>query len=62
MFAAVGKQLTRDLFATYSYDPSATEEQILQLEWQVSQQLALVATQNGDGSYAVDARWERSFR
>jgi len=58
----VGKRLSRDLFATYSYDPSKNEAQILQLEWQISQQLTLVATQNGDGSYAVDARWERSFR
>jgi len=57
----VGKQLTRDIFATYSYDPTATEEQILQLEWQVDRDLALVFTQNGDGTYAADARWEKHF-
>ncbi len=58
----VGKRLSRDLFATYSYDPSKNEQQILQVEWQINQQVTLIATQNGDGSYAVDARWERSFR
>jgi autotransporter translocation and assembly factor TamB len=57
----VGKRLGRDLFATYSYDPSLNELQILQLEWQISRQLTLVATQNGDGSFAMDARWEKSF-
>ncbi|MCZ6508149.1 MAG: translocation/assembly module TamB domain-containing protein, partial [Acidobacteria bacterium] len=57
----VGERLSRDLFATYSYDPSKTELQILQLEWQVSRQLTLVATQNGDSSYAIDVRWEKSF-
>ncbi len=49
------------MLATYSYDPSLTEQQILQLEWAVARGLTLVATQNGDGTYAVDARWEKSF-
>jgi hypothetical protein len=57
----LGKQLSRDVLATYSYDPSITEQQILQLEWTVARGLTLVATQNGDGTYAVDARWEKSF-
>jgi translocation and assembly module TamB len=57
----VGKQLSRDLFATYSYDPSETEEQIFELEWRVSRSLVLVLTQNGDGTYAADAKWEKVF-
>ncbi|MFQ5349757.1 MAG: translocation/assembly module TamB domain-containing protein [Thermoanaerobaculia bacterium] len=57
----VGKQLSRDVLATYSYDPSLTEQQILQLEWSVARGLTLVVTQNGDGTYAVDSRWEKSF-
>ena len=57
----VGQRLSRDLFATYSYDPSITEQQILQLEWQVSPGMVLVLTQNGDSTYAVEARWEKSF-
>jgi len=57
----VGKRLSRDVVVTYSYDPSQTAEQILQVEWQVSPTLALILTQNGDGSYAVDTRWEKSF-
>ncbi len=57
----VGKQLSRDLFATYSYDPSQTEEQVLELKWSLSSSVVLVLTQNGDGTYAVDAKWEESF-
>jgi translocation and assembly module TamB len=57
----VGKQLSRDLFVTYSYDPSQTEEQILEVEWNLSRSLLLVLTQNGDGTYAVDARWEKAL-
>jgi translocation and assembly module TamB len=57
----VGKRLTRDVFATYSYDPSQTEEQILEVEWRVSPTFTLVLTQNGDGTYAVDGRWDTRF-
>jgi translocation and assembly module TamB len=57
----VGKRLSRDLFATYSFDPSTTEQQILQLEWSVSPTLVLVCTQDGDGTDSLDARWEKAF-
>lgn len=57
----VGERLSRDLSVTYSYDPSTTEEQILELEWSVSRRLVLVLTQNGDESYAMDLRWEKAF-
>lgn len=57
----VGERLSRDLYATYSYDPSTSEQQILQLEWQAGRGLTVVATQNGDGSYAIDVRAEKSF-
>lgn len=57
----LGKRLGRDLFATYSFDPAQTEAQTLQLEWQVTDRLVLIFTQNGDGSYTTDARWEHRF-
>ncbi len=57
----LGERISRDLFATYSYDPSTTEEQILELEWSVSPTLVVVVTQNGDASYSVDLRWETAF-
>jgi translocation and assembly module TamB len=57
----VGKRLSKDLLLTYSVDPSATQEQLATVEWQVDRGLSLVFTQNGDGSYAVDARWEKRF-
>lgn len=57
----VGKRLSRQLYVTYSLDPSSTAQQILQAEWRLSDRLVLVLTQNGDESYAVDARWESRF-
>jgi translocation and assembly module TamB len=57
----VGKRLSSGLFVTYSYDPASTAQDVIQVEWQLSDRLQLVLTQNGDESYAVDARWEKRF-
>ena len=57
----VGKRLSKDVFVTYSVDPTSTENQRLQVEWQVSPGLVLVLTQNGDDTYSADARWETVF-
>ncbi len=57
----VGKRLSKDVFVTFSADPSSTEDQRLRIEWQVTPSLSLVLTQNGDDSYSADARWESSF-
>jgi hypothetical protein len=57
----VGKRLSKDWFVTYSRDPSSTDGDILEAEWQVSRQLVLVFSQNGDGSFSVDALWDRQF-
>jgi hypothetical protein len=57
----VGKQVSRDIFLTYSYDPSTTEEQIIQVEWVFMEGTTLVLTQDGDGSYSADLRWEKTF-
>jgi translocation and assembly module TamB len=57
----VGKRLSKDVFVTYSLDPSSTENSVLEVEWQVSDRVVLVLSQNADGSYSVDARFEQSF-
>lgn len=57
----VGKRLSSRVYLTYSVDPSSTAQQVLQVEWKVSDDLTLVLTQNGDESYAIDARWEKRF-
>jgi hypothetical protein len=57
----VGKRLSRDVFVTYSSDPTGTQQYIVQIEWQVRRNVTLLLTQAGDGSYAVDAQWQRRF-
>jgi len=57
----VGKRLSRDVFVTYSSDPSTNRQYVVQVEWQVKRNVTLVLTQAGDGTYAVDAQWQRRF-
>jgi translocation and assembly module TamB len=57
----VGKRLSKDVFVTYSYDPTNNRQSIVQLEWQLKKNVTLVFTQVGDGTYTVDAQWERRF-
>jgi hypothetical protein len=57
----VGKQISRDIFVTYSRDPSTSDLDVLQVEWQVEENVVVVLTQRGDGSYAVDVQVERRF-
>ncbi|MCZ7651609.1 MAG: translocation/assembly module TamB [Thermoanaerobaculia bacterium] len=57
----VGKRLSRDVYVTYTLDPASTEQQQVQLEWQINEGLVVVLTQNGEESYAADLRWQRRF-
>jgi hypothetical protein len=57
----VGKRLSKDVFITYSTLPTTGQQYIVQVEWQVKKNLTLVLTQVGDGTYAVDAQWQRRF-
>lgn len=57
----VGRQINSRLRATYSWDPSSTEQQRLRVEWVAGEGWTLVLTQNGDGTYSVDSRWEKRF-
>jgi translocation and assembly module TamB len=56
-----GEQISKDLYVTYSINPLVTEDQVLSLEWSVARNLSLIFTQNGDGTYAVDAQWAKAF-
>ncbi|HEX4962057.1 MAG TPA: translocation/assembly module TamB domain-containing protein [Thermoanaerobaculia bacterium] len=57
----VGKRLSKDVFVTYSYDPTNNRQSIVQVEWQLRKNVTLVLTQVGDGTYTIDAQWERRF-
>ena len=57
----VGQQISRDLYVTYSRDPSTPEVDILQVEWQVKDNVVVVLTSNGDSTYSLDVQIEKRF-
>jgi translocation and assembly module TamB len=58
----VGKRISRDLFVTYTTNPSSSEEYIVRVEWQLSDKVLLVLTREGkDDLFALDAEWEKRF-
>jgi translocation and assembly module TamB len=57
----VGKRLSKDIFVTYSTLPTTSQQYIVQVEWQLRKNVTLVLTQVGDGTYAIDAQWQRRF-
>ncbi|HEX2254044.1 MAG TPA: translocation/assembly module TamB domain-containing protein [Thermoanaerobaculia bacterium] len=60
----VGKQISRDLYLTYIRNPASQGQDrgdLFQVEWQAEDNVLVVFTQNGDGSYRVDVLAERRF-
>jgi translocation and assembly module TamB len=58
----VGKRISRDLFVTYTTNPSSSEEYLVRVEWQLSEKVLLVLTRDGkEDAFALDAEWEKRF-
>lgn len=58
----VGKRISRDLFVTYTTNPSSSEEYVLRVEWQLSDKVLLILTRDGEEDlFALDAEWEKRF-
>jgi len=58
----VGKRISRDLFVTYTTNPSSSEEYVVRVEWQLSDRVLMVLTRDGkEDTFALDAEWEKRF-
>lgn len=57
----VGKRLSSDVVVTYTSQPTATDEFLVQVEWQVDENLTLIFTSIEGDSFRVDARWDKRF-
>lgn len=57
----VEKRLSRDVTVIFARDPTTAEAEVVQVAWDVSDGVTLILTREGDGSFALDARWDRSF-
>jgi translocation and assembly module TamB len=58
----VGKNLSPDLSVTYSYKASTNQEQVIQVEYQVSRDAFLQFVRDENGVYSVDLRIRQRLR
>ncbi|MGD8327850.1 MAG: translocation/assembly module TamB domain-containing protein [Acidobacteriota bacterium] len=58
----VGKQVTPELWVSWTTVLGTTEEQLVTLEYQLTRGIQLTATREDDGSYGVDIRFNHRFR
>jgi translocation and assembly module TamB len=57
----VGRRINKNLSITYSTNINSTDEQVIQLEYRISDRFAFVAAREDDGSYGVDFRVRKRF-
>lgn len=57
----IGKQISRDLYVTYSRSATSNEDELVQAEWRVDPGLVLVFTVTDGQAYAMEVRWEKRF-
>lgn len=58
---SVEKSLGRDVTVIVSRGAVPTEGEVVHVAWDVTEGVTLILTREGDGSFAVDGRWEKGF-
>lgn len=58
----VSERLSKDLTVTYSRNLSTNEEQVVIVEWDLTRNLTLVASQDEKGDFGVDLRFRKRLR
>jgi autotransporter translocation and assembly factor TamB len=58
----VTERLSKDLTVTYSRNLSTNEEQVVIIEYDVSRNLTLVASQDEKGDFGIDFRFRKRLR
>ncbi len=57
----VGRRVNKNLSIIYSTNLSSTQEQVIQLEYRISDRFSLVATRDEDGAFGLDFRVRKRF-
>lgn len=57
----VQQQVTGNLYVTFSTDVTSTQEEVVQLQYQLSPQVSLEAVRDQNGGFAFMTRWKRNW-
>lgn len=58
----VEQQVTHDLTLTYATNTGATQQQVVQFEWALSERLSLIGIRDQNGIFGVEFRLRRGFK
>ncbi|MGH9406803.1 MAG: translocation/assembly module TamB domain-containing protein [Terriglobia bacterium] len=58
---AVQQRVTRKLFFTFSVDTATTQEDVIQLQYQLNRRWSVEAMRNQDGGYSLEIRSRKTF-
>ena len=57
----VEQQVTRDLTVTYVSNVSSTQQQVIQVEYNVNRNISIVALRDQNGTFGVDIKIKKRF-
>jgi hypothetical protein len=57
-----GQQVTRDLSITYSTSVSTNEQQVILVEYNLSDKMSVIASRDADGAFGLDVRFRKRLR
>jgi translocation and assembly module TamB len=57
-----GQQITRDLSITYSTSVSTNEQQVILVEYNLSDKMSIIASRDAEGAFGLDIRFRKRLR
>jgi translocation and assembly module TamB len=57
----IGRQVNKNLAITYTTNVSSTDEQVIQIEYRISDRFSVVAVRDEDGAFGIDFRVKKRF-
>jgi translocation and assembly module TamB len=56
------QQVSKDITITYITNLNRTQEQVVQLQWDVSRTYSLVAIREANGAFGIDFQYRKRFK
>ena len=58
----IEQQVTRDLVITYITNVTSTQQQVIQIEYNVSRSISIVALRDQNGTFGLDVKFKKRFK
>ncbi len=58
----IEQQVTRDLVITYITNVTSTQQQVIQVEYNISRRISIVALRDQNGTFGLDVKFKKRFK